>query len=135
MRILWWLNVNKIWKRFYNHFSRIFNCKHGGGFVERLNSFPFEAHLPGYNFCGPGTKLQNRVDNGDQGINLKMKLAKITTSHILKPRHWVNDVWQTPYWLTKSGHVSRHQIAVSVKKQQHTLLQKQWKPRNGNGIE
>lgn len=30
---------------------------------------PFELHLPGYQFCGPGTKLQKRLSRGDKGIN------------------------------------------------------------------
>jgi len=28
-----------------------------------------ELHLPGYNFCGPGTKLQKRLARGDRPIN------------------------------------------------------------------
>jgi hypothetical protein len=28
-----------------------------------------EFHLPGYNFCGPGTKVYTRLLNGDTGIN------------------------------------------------------------------
>jgi len=48
-------------KRFYNRFSRIFNCKQVGGLVDKLiNTLPFEAHIPENNFCGPGTKLQKR---------------------------------------------------------------------------
>lgn len=34
-----------------------------------INNLPFEAHLPGYNYCGPGTKLQKRLLRGDKGIN------------------------------------------------------------------
>jgi len=50
-------------KRFYNRFIRIFNCKHGGGLVDKLfNTLPFEAHISGYHFCGPGTKLQKRLE-------------------------------------------------------------------------
>jgi len=57
-------------KRFYNRISRIFNCKHGGGLVDKLiNTLPFGAHIPGYSFCGLGTKLQKRFERGDQGIN------------------------------------------------------------------
>lgn len=26
-------------------------------------------HLPGYQYCGPGTKVQKRVERGDKGIN------------------------------------------------------------------
>lgn len=43
---------------------------HGGGLVNSLiNNLPIEVHLPGYNYCGPGTKLQERLLRGDKGIN------------------------------------------------------------------
>lgn len=42
----------------------------GGGLVNNIiNHLPFELHLPGYNYCGPGTKLQQRLARGDKGIN------------------------------------------------------------------
>jgi len=42
----------------------------GRGVVNSLiNKLPFEAHLPGYNYCGPGTKLTKRLARGDKGIN------------------------------------------------------------------
>lgn len=42
----------------------------GGGIVnEAINRLPFEIHLPGYQFCGPGTKLHTRLIKGDPGIN------------------------------------------------------------------
>lgn len=42
----------------------------GGGLVNNLiNHLPFELHLPGYNYCGPGTKLRERLIRGDKGIN------------------------------------------------------------------
>ena len=34
---------------------------------EKVN--PPEMHLPGYNFCGPFTKLEKRFPRGDKGIN------------------------------------------------------------------
>lgn len=34
-----------------------------------INHLPFELHLPGYNYCGPGTKLIARLTRGDQGVN------------------------------------------------------------------
>lgn len=34
-----------------------------------INNLPFELHLPGYNYCGPGTKLIKRLANRDKGIN------------------------------------------------------------------
>lgn len=42
----------------------------GRGLVNNLiNSLPFELHLPGYNYCGPGTRLKKRLLRGDRGIN------------------------------------------------------------------
>ncbi|KAE9543755.1 hypothetical protein AGLY_002151 [Aphis glycines] len=34
-----------------------------------INSLRVEAHVSGYQFCGPGTKLKKRLDRGDKGIN------------------------------------------------------------------
>lgn len=34
-----------------------------------INSLPFEAHIPGYQFCGPGTNLKKRLARNDQGVN------------------------------------------------------------------
>lgn len=42
----------------------------GRGLVNStINNLPFEAHLPGYQYCGPGTKLTKRISRGDLGIN------------------------------------------------------------------
>lgn len=45
--------------------------KTGTGILNSLiNKLPFELHLPGgYQYCGPGTKLQKRLARGDPGIN------------------------------------------------------------------
>jgi hypothetical protein len=32
-----------------------------------INWFPFEAHITGYSYCGPGTKLKERLARGDKG--------------------------------------------------------------------
>lgn len=51
--------------------------KKGSGIINSLlNKFPFELHIPGYNFCGPGTKLQKRLSRGDVGINLLDEACK-----------------------------------------------------------
>lgn len=34
-----------------------------------INKLPVELHLPGYQYCGPGTKLDKRLARGDLGIN------------------------------------------------------------------
>lgn len=41
-----------------------------------INNLPFELHLPGYNYCGPGTRLQKRLARGDKGINLLDEYCK-----------------------------------------------------------
>lgn len=52
-----------------NNFS-FYKPYKGEGLINNLiNRLPFELHLPGYNFCGPGTKLQKRLARGDSGIN------------------------------------------------------------------
>lgn len=57
-------------KSFYNYRSQNSSLKRGSGIINKLiNTLPFEAHIPGYNFCGPGTKLKKRLERGDRGIN------------------------------------------------------------------
>lgn len=42
----------------------------GKGLVNSIiNHLPFELHLPGYNYCGPGTNLRERLNRGDKGVN------------------------------------------------------------------
>lgn len=42
----------------------------GKGFVNSIiNKLPIELHVPGYQYCGPGTKLAKRLARGDPGIN------------------------------------------------------------------
>lgn len=47
-----------------------YNKKAGKGFVNKLiDKLPFELHVPSYQYCGPGTKLEKRLARGDPGIN------------------------------------------------------------------
>lgn len=44
--------------------------RHGDGLVNKvINSHPFQLHIPGYQYCGPGTKLIKRLARSDTGIN------------------------------------------------------------------
>lgn len=57
-----------------------------------INNLPFELHLPGYNYCGPGTRLQQRLAQGDRGINQLDECCKLhdiayNQSSDLKERH------------------------------------------------
>lgn len=52
-----------------NEISR-HSSKKGEGLVNSIiNKLPIELHLPGYQYCGPGTKLKERLERGDPGIN------------------------------------------------------------------
>lgn len=52
--------------------------KSGGSFLDKLiNKLPFELHVPGYEFCGPGTKLDKRIERGDKGINKLDSACKV----------------------------------------------------------
>ena len=44
------------------------NDKVGGDIVSLINKAGKEFHVPGYNFCGPGTKLSERLDSNDDPI-------------------------------------------------------------------
>lgn len=42
----------------------------GTGLLDKaINALPFELHIPGYQFCGPGTRLAKRLVRGDRGVN------------------------------------------------------------------
>lgn len=44
--------------------------KKGGGLLNTaINHLPIELHLPGYQYCGPGTNLKKRLSLGQKGIN------------------------------------------------------------------
>jgi hypothetical protein len=44
--------------------------KRGCGLINTLiNKLPIELHIPGYRYCGPGTKLEKRISRGDPGVN------------------------------------------------------------------
>ena len=44
-------------------------AKGSGLFNKLLNKLPVELYSPGYQYCGPGTKLSKRLARGDKGIN------------------------------------------------------------------
>lgn len=52
--------------------------KIGKGLLNSLiDKLPFEAHIPTYNYCGPGTKLDKRLERGDRGINQLDEACKV----------------------------------------------------------
>lgn len=67
--------------------------RRGGGLINTLiNKLPFELHLPGYKYCGPGTRLHSRLARGDKGINPLDEACKAhdidySQSNDLRDRH------------------------------------------------
>lgn len=50
-----------------------------------IDALPTELHLPGYQYCGPGTKLKARLARGDPGIN---KLDRACKEHDIAYSHY-----------------------------------------------
>lgn len=83
--------------------------KTGRGIINSLiNKLPIELHLPGYQYCGPGTKLEKRLKRGDPGINVLDAACK---------QHDIS------YSLNKSNLEARHQA-------DYVLEQKAWQRVN-----
>lgn len=78
--------------------------KGGGGLVNTLiNKLPFELHVPGYQFCGPGTNLKKRLSRGDLGINPLDKACKehdiaYSQSSDLHSRHQADKILEERAW-------------------------------------
>lgn len=51
--------------RYLNHYK-----KYGKGLIDKIiDKLPVELHVPTYQYCGPGTHLQKRLERGDPGKN------------------------------------------------------------------
>jgi len=68
-----------------------------------INKLPFEMHLPKYQFCGPGTRLQKRLALGQMGVN---KLDSLCRAHDiayaekknLSDRHKADKILEDAAW-------------------------------------
>lgn len=72
--------------------------KRGFGLLNTLiNKLGFELHIPGYQFCGPGTKLEERHSRGEEGVNELDKGCKrhditYSESNNLEERHKADQI-------------------------------------------
>lgn len=80
------------------------NTWRGAGLLNStINKLPFELHLPGYSYCGPGTKLAERLARGDQPKN---KLDSYCKDHDiayskykdLERRHQADKILENKAW-------------------------------------
>lgn len=77
----------------------------GGGLLNRtIDALPFELHFPSYQFCGPGSKLRERLARGERGINpldsycrthdIAYSLHKDTASRRVADQALANSAWE-----------------------------------------
>lgn len=59
-----------------NRFSHHLTVNGKGLMNTLINKLPIELHVPGYQYCGPGTKLDKRLARGDLGINALDRACK-----------------------------------------------------------
>lgn len=82
--------------------------KTGAGLINKLiNNLPFELHLPGYNYCGPGTKLYKRLSRNDKGINPLDEACKL------------HDIAYAQNTSIDSRHKADLQLAAAAKQRWH----------------
>lgn len=95
----------------------------GEGLVDKIiNSLPFELHFPSYQYCGPGTKLQKRLNRGDKGINLLDAACKnhdiaYSKSTELNIRHQADKILANKAWervLSKNSNLTEKTFAYLV---------------------
>lgn len=78
--------------------------KVGSGLVNKLiNKLPVEIHIPGYQFCGPGTQLEKRLNRGEVGVNPLDAACRdhdiaYSQSSDLEKRHEADKVLQQKSW-------------------------------------
>lgn len=78
--------------------------REGRGLINDLiNKLPVELHIPGYQYCGPGTKLKKRLERGDPGINKLDEACKdhdiaYSQNKDLDHRHEADKILQEKAW-------------------------------------
>lgn len=92
----------------------------GSGLINSvIDSLPVEVHLPGYRFCGPGTKLKQRLANGEVGVNSLDELARThdiayDKSKLTSDRRVADEVLENQAWkLFKSKNTGLKEKAAS----------------------
>lgn len=97
--------------------------RRGRGVLNTLiNKLPVELHLPGYKFCGPGTRLQKRLARGDRGVNPLDEACRehdivYSTSDDLRTRHQADKVLAKKAWervKAKDSRFSERAAALTV---------------------
>lgn len=96
----------------------------GCGLINKIiNNLPVELHVPGYQYCGPGTKLVKRLARGDRGINAldaackQHDIAYSQNHDNIAERHKADKVLAERAWnrvLAKDASVAEKAVAWAV---------------------
>lgn len=95
----------------------------GSGLLNSLiNKLPIELHIPGYQYCGPGTKLEKRLKRGDPGINPLDSACKdhdiaYTKFQDIENRHRADKILEEKAWqrfLSKDANLSERASSLLV---------------------
>nr|ACE75267.1 hypothetical protein GFP_L5_0150 [Glyptapanteles flavicoxis] len=96
-----------------------------GLFNNIINKLPLELHIPGYQYCGPGTKLAKRLARGDPGINpldsacKEHDIAYSKNRENLEARHEADKIFAEKAWQrfqAKDAAIGEKAAAWSVNK-------------------
>lgn len=121
-----------------------------------IDKLPFETHLVGYNYCGPGTKLEQRLARGDKPVNPldeacqqhdiayhhhKETSERTKADRILADKAWKrynsrNVPWgeKIASWLVTTGMNAKTKLGGNVRKRVKAKKQRRRKPR-GSGLQ
>ena len=94
--------VNSLPKGVFKTGSGVFNT-----LLNKLNNIMPELHLPGYNYCGPFTKLDERLARGDEPVN---KLDAGCKEH---------DIFYRDHKDTKERHIADKELENIAKERMH----------------
>jgi len=76
----------------------------GAGIVNSLiNKLPFELHLPSYQWCGPETRVKERLARGDPGVNpldnaCKERDLAYSKNKSVQDRHKADAILENQAW-------------------------------------
>lgn len=86
-----------------------------------INKLPVELHIPGYQYCGPGTRLKKRLARGDLGINPLDAACRehdiaYSRSNDLQDRHVADKILAEKAWnrVKKSSSLKEKLAAMTV---------------------
>lgn len=95
----------------------------GRGLINSLiNKLPFELHVPKYQYCGPGTRLEERLKRNDPGINeldracKEHDIAYLKTSNTAE-RNLADDILAKKAWQrvkSKDAGLSERAVALGI---------------------